>query len=91
MYNRATFTKQTPSLSSFLQYFFKHTGQNTFVHLIKSLARSQPATRAMLQKELIIQNTKLLLKLTISNLEKTWTSRASFEFGVAKSVVRQLP
>ena len=34
-----------------------------FVHLIISLARIPPANRAMLQKELITENTKLLLKM----------------------------
>ena len=51
----------------------------------------QPATRAMLQKELIIQNTKLLLNMTISNLKKTWTNTVLFEFELAKSDIRQLP
>ena len=45
----------------------------------------------MLQKELTIQNTKLLLKLTISNLKKTWANTALLEFGLAKSDIRQLP
>ena len=45
-----------------------------FAHLIISLARIQPATCSMLQKELIIKNTKPLLKMTISNLKKTWTN-----------------
>ena len=44
-----------------------------FVHLIISLASIQPATSAMVQKELIIENTKSLLKMTISNLKKTLT------------------
>ena len=43
----------------------------------------------MLQKEFMIQNTKLLLKMTISNLKKTWTSTALFEFGLAKFDLRQ--
>ena len=68
----------------------KHTGLNTFVHLIITLERNQLATRVMLQKELIIQNTKFLLKMTISNLKKTWTNRALLEFGLAKSELRQL-
>ena len=61
-----------------------------FAHLIISLASIQPATCAMLQKKLIMQNTKLLLKMTISNLKKTWTNTALFEFGLAKSAIRQL-
>ena len=61
------------------------------MHLFIYLARIQPATRAMLQKELIIQNTKLLLKMTISNLKKTWPNTALFEFGLAKFDIRQLP
>ena len=68
------------------------------MHLIISLASIQPATSAMVQKELIIENTKLLLKMTISNLKKTWTNTALFEFGLAKSadltkseVQRQFP
>ena len=61
------------------------------MHLFIYLARIQPATRAMLQKELIIQNTKLLLKMTISNLKKTWTNTALFEFDLAKSDKSQLP
>ena len=56
------------------------------MHLIISLARIQPANRALLQRELIIQNTKLLLKMT----ENTWTKMALFEFGLAKSNIRQL-
>ena len=78
-------------LSSFSQHLFKHTGWNKFVYLFISLARIQSATRSMLQKELIIQNTKLLLKMTISNLKKTWTNTALFQFGLAKSDIRQLP
>ena len=62
-----------------------------FVHLIISLASIQPATSAMVQKELIIENTKSLLKMTISNLKKTWTNTALFEFGLAKPDIRQLP
>ena len=58
------------------------------MHLIIS---PQAATRPMLQKEIIIQNTKLLLKMTISNLKKTWTNTALFEFGLAKPDIRQLP
>ena len=87
--NHATFTKETPT--SFFQYAFKHRGYNTFVRLYTSLARIQPATRAMLQKELIVQNTKLLLKMAVSNLKKTWTNMALFEFGLAKSDIRKLP
>ena len=45
----------------------------------------------MLQEELIIQNTKRLLKVTIPNLKKTWTNMALFESGLAKSYIRQLP
>ena len=60
-------------------YFFKHTGHDTFVRLIISLVKIQSATPAMLQKELIIQNTKLLLWMTISNLTKTSTNRVSQE------------
>ena len=62
-----------------------------FVHLIIPLERIQLFTRTMLQKELIIQNTKLSLKMTISNLKKTWTNTALFEFVLAKSDIRQLP
>ena len=29
--------------------------------------------------------------MTISNLKKTWTNTALFEFGLAKSDIRQLP
>ena len=71
-------------LSNFFQYFFKHTGYNTFVHLIISLVRVQSAC-VLLPKEFIIQNTKLLLKMIISYLKKTWTNTALFEFGLAKS------
>ena len=53
--------------------------------------RIQPATRAMLQKQLIKQNTKLLLKMTVSNLKKTCTNTALFEFSLAKSDIRQFP
>ena len=53
--------------------------------------RIQSATRVMLQKELIIQNTKLLLKISITNLKKTWTDTDLSEFGLAKSDIRQLP
>ena len=60
------------------------------MHLIVSLARIQPATRVMLEKELIVQNSKLLLKMNISNLKKTRTNTALFEFGLAKSDIRQL-
>ena len=60
-----------------------------FLRLIIFLARIQPATRAIPQKELIIQNTKLLLKMIISNLKKTWTNTALFEFSLAKSDIRQ--
>ena len=38
-----------------------------------------------------MQNRKLLLKMTISNLEKTWTNTAMFEFSLAKPDIRQLP
>ena len=55
-----------------------------------SLVTIQSATRVMLQTELIIQNTKLLLKMIFSNLQKTWTNTALFEFGLAKSDIRQL-
>ena len=34
--------------------------------------------------------TKFLLKMTISNLKKTWTNTALFEFCLAKSDIRQL-
>ena len=61
------------------------------MHLIFHLARIQPVTGAMLQKELIIQNTKLLLKITSTNLKKTWTNTALFEFDLAKSDIRLLP
>ena len=50
----------------------------------------QSATCAMLQNQTIIQNTKSLLKMIISNLKKTWTNTALFEFGLAKSDIRQL-
>ena len=78
-------------LSNFFQYFFKHAGYNTFVRWIISLVRIKSATRVMLQKELIIQNTKLLLKMTTSNLKKTWINTALFEFRRAKSDMKQLP
>ena len=78
-------------LFNFFQNFFKYTGYNTFVRLINSLVRIQSAARVLLQKELIIPNTKLLLKMTNSNLKKTWTNTALFEFGLAKSDIRQLP
>ena len=87
--NHATFTKENPT--SFFKYVFKHTRYNTLVRLYISLARIQPATRAMLQKDLIIQNAKLLLKMTVSNLKKTWTNMALFEFGLGKSDIRELP
>ena len=51
---------------------------NIFVRITISLVRIQSATRAMLQKELIMQNTKSLLNVTVSNLIKTWTSTAFF-------------
>ena len=59
--------------------------------LIISLSRIQPATHAMLQIEFIIKNTKLILKMTISNLKKSWTNTALFEFSLAKSDIKQLP
>ena len=61
------------------------------LHVTISPARIQPASRAMLQKELIIKNTELLLKMTASNLKKTWTNTALFEFGLANSDIRLLP
>ena len=87
--NHATFTKENPT--SFFKYVFKHTRYNTLVRLYISLARIQPATRAMLQKDLIMQNAKLLLKMTVSNLKKTWTNMALFEFGLGKFDIRKLP
>ena len=51
----------------------------------------QPATRTILRKELILQKTKLLLKMIISNLKKTWINTALFEFSLAKSDIKQLP
>ena len=77
-------------LSNFSSTFLNIRGYNTFVFLIISLERIQSATRIMRRKELIIQNTKLLLKMTFSNLKKIWTNTALFEFGLAKSDVRQL-
>ena len=77
-------------LSNFSSTFLNIRGYNTFVFLIISLESIQSATRVMRQKELIIQNTKLLLKMTISNLKKAWTNTALFEFGLAKSDIRQL-
>ena len=72
----------------FLLYFFKHTGWNTLVHLIISLRENQPATQGMLQKEIINcfrklawQNTKLLLKMIISDLRDTYSNTALTEFG----------
>ena len=66
--------------------------------LIISLRRYQPANHGMLQKELITgprntatQNTKLLLKMPMSNLREICNSTALFEFCPAKSDVRQLP
>ena len=64
---------------------------NIFVRITISLVRIQSATRAMLQKQLIIQNTKLLLKMTISNLKKICTNTALFDFGLPKSDIRQFP
>ena len=37
------------------------------------------------------QNAKLLLKMPIWNIRENWSNAALFEFGLAKSVVRQLP
>ena len=56
---------------------------NTLVHLAISLRENQPATHAMLQKEIINdfrkpawQYTKLLLKIVIiSDLRDTWSNR----------------
>ena len=52
----------------------------------------------MLQKELITgfsnsaaQNATSLLKMPISNLREIWSNTALFEFGLAKSDIRQLP
>ena len=71
-----------------LLYFFKQTRWNTHVRLIISLRENQPATHGMLQKEIINgfrkparQNTKLLLKMIISDLRDTWTNTALTEFG----------
>ena len=60
------------------------------MRLVISYARIHPTTHAMPQKELIIKNTKWLLKMTISYLRKTWTNTALFEFALAKSDMRQL-
>ena len=68
--------------------FFKHTVWNTLVRLIISLRENQPATDGMLQKEIINsfrkpawQNTKLLLKMIISDLTDTWSNTSLTEFG----------
>ena len=57
------------------------------MRLIISLRGNQPATHGMLQKEIINdfrkpawQNTKLLLKMIISNLRDTWSNTALTEF-----------
>ena len=68
-----------------------HMESNTIVHFIISLARIQPANRTMLQKELIMLNIKLLLKMAILNLKKTWINTALLEFDLPKSDIRQLP
>ena len=58
------------------------------MHLIIFLRENQPATRDMLQKEIINdfrkpawQNTKLLLKIIISDLRDTWSNTTLTEFG----------
>ena len=63
-----------------------------------SLTRNQPVNHGMLQKELITgsrnsatQNTKLFLKMLISNLRETLNNTALFEFALAKPDVKQLP
>ena len=61
------------------------------MHLIIYRTGIQPASRTILRKELILQKTKLLLKMIISNLKKTWTITVLFEFGLAKSDKNQLP
>ena len=60
--------------------------------------RNQPANYGMVQKELITgssnsatQDAKLLLKMPISNLSEIWSNTDLFEFGLAKSDIRQLP
>ena len=75
-------------LPNFLLYFFRHTGWNTLARLIISLRGNQPATHDMLQKEIINgfrkpawQNTKLLLKMIISDLRDTWSNTTLTEFG----------
>ena len=42
------------------------------------------------KKNSATQNAKLLLKMPISNLREIWSNTALFEFGLAKSDVRQL-
>ena len=60
------------------------------MHLIISFS-IQPATRAMQQKELIIQNIKLLLKMTISR--KLWPSKGRYKTAVLtkSEVQKQFP
>ena len=60
------------------------------MHLNISLVRIQPATRAMLQKKLIMQNTKLLLKW--QNLKSSENlNKYDFIYVQAKSDIRQFP
>ena len=61
------------------------------MHLTIYLTGIQPATRTILRKEHILQKTKLLLKMIILNLKKTWTNTALFEFGLEKPDIKQLP
>ena len=60
--------------------------------------RNQTANHGMVQKELITgtsnsarQDAKLLLNMPVLNLREIWSSTALFEFGLAKSDIRQLP
>ena len=63
--------------------------------IISHNGRNQPATRGMLQREIINgfrkparQNAELLLKVTISNLRHICSNTALIEFGQAKSDIR---
>ena len=65
------------------------------MRLIISLRENKPATHGMLQKEIIngfrkpvSKNTKLLLKMIISDLRDTWSNTALTDFGEAKSDMR---
>ena len=88
-------TKVTDAYLAFYYTFLKHTGWNTLVHLVISLRENQSATHGMLQKEIINgfrkpawQNTKLLLKIIISDLRDTSRNKALTEFSQAKSDMR---